>query len=183
MKKDPHLGNKIFGATLAAAWVIMISVFAGSMLYGPDEDTSQHAFRIAGTETEAPAAAVAATVEKPAADIATLLASADADAGTKVAKKCTACHSLDQGGANKVGPNLWNIVQRPVAGADGFKYSAALAGMGGNWSYEALSGFLNKPKEFAPGTRMSFAGIGKDSDRANLIAYLRTLSDNPAPLP
>lgn len=183
MKKDPHLGNKLFGAVLAAAWVIMISAFAGSMLYNPDETASQRAFQIAEVEAEAPAAQPEPVADGPATGIAALLASADADAGAKVVKKCSACHSLKQGGANKVGPNLWNIVQRPIAGANGFKYSSALAGMGGNWSYQALSDFLSAPKEYAPGTKMSFAGIKKDGDRANLIAHLRTLSDSPAPLP
>ncbi len=183
MRKDPQLPNKLFGAVLAAAWVIMIAAIGGTLLYHPDEAPSQRAFPIAVVEAAAPAAEPETTADAPAADIASLLASADAGAGANVAKKCAACHSFDKGGANKVGPGLWNIVQRPIAHSDGYKYSSALADMDGAWSYEALSHFLAAPKDFAPGTKMSFAGIRKDDDRANLIAYLRTLSDNPAPLP
>ncbi len=115
--------------------------------------------------------------------LAALLAAADTDAGKKVFRKCKACHGFDKGGKNKVGPNLWDIVGRPVAGGGGFKYSGALGEIGGNWSYEALDAFLASPKTFAKGTKMSFSGVKDEIDRANLIAWMRTLSDNPAALP
>jgi cytochrome c len=132
---------------------------------------------------EAAGEAVAAAT--PAAEgIGALLAAADATAGEQGAKKCTACHTFDQGGANKLGPNLWNVVNRPIAGVGEFKYSKALQGMSGRqWTYEDLDAFLAKPKDYAPGTKMSFAGVKKPEARANVIAYLRSLSDSPAPLP
>ena len=122
----------------------------------------------------------------PAFDPVTpLLASADAAAGEKEFRKCAACHTVDQGGANKVGPNLWDIVNRAVASHDGFSYSSALQEYGAEkgWNYESLNGFLWKPKTYVRGTSMGFVGIKKVEDRANIIAYLRSLSDSPAPLP
>ena len=99
-------------------------------------------------------------------------------------KKCTACHTFDEGGANKVGPNLWNVVGRPIASAGSYKYSDGLQEKSGDsWSYENLDGYLHKPKDWAPGTKMSFAGLKKVKERADLIVYLRSLSDSPAPLP
>lgn len=119
-------------------------------------------------------------------DIKPLLASADASAGETVFKKCASCHTTENGGANKVGPNLWNIVNRPIASHEGFSYSAGMktfAGANPNWDYDHLSFFIEAPKKHVPGTAMGFVGIKKPDERANLIAYMRTLSDSPAPLP
>ena len=122
--------------------------------------------------------------QAPAASgIAALIAAADPEAGKKVSRKCAACHGFDKGGKNKVGPNLWDIVGQPVAAGEGFKYSSALKGLGGDWSYESLDGFLAAPKSFAKGTKMVFPGLKSEADRANLIAWMRLQSDNPAPLP
>lgn len=112
-----------------------------------------------------------------------LLAGADVAKGQKVFKKCAACHSANKDGANKVGPNLYNVVNAKMGAKGGFGYSAALTGMGGIWDYVSLNGFLAKPKAFVPGTKMSFAGIKKVGDRAAVIAYLRSLADSPAALP
>jgi cytochrome c len=135
------------------------------------------------TEQPAPAdTQVAAT--PPGGGIADLLTAADPAAGEKAAAKCKACHSFDKGGPNKVGPNLWDIVGNKQAHlGDAFKYSDALKGMGKEWTYEELDKFLTAPKEYAPGTRMVFPGIKKPEERAAVIAYLRTLSDSPKPLP
>ena len=100
-----------------------------------------------------------------------------------LSRACGTCHSFDQGGPNKVGPNLWNIVNRPVAAAEGFRFSEALTGRGGEWTYEELNGFLAKPREWVPGTAMTYAGMRSPDDRANMVAWLRSLSDDPAPLP
>jgi len=115
--------------------------------------------------------------------ILALLAEADIAAGMKLAKKCTACHVFEDGGKNKVGPVLWNIVNADKGAIDGFGYSAALAGFGGAWDYSALNAFLYKPKAYIEGTKMNFAGLKKPQDRANMIAYLRSLSAAPAALP
>ena len=125
--------------------------------------------------------AVAAEAPKP--DITAMLASADADKGKRVFNKCKSCHKVDKGGKNGIGPNLWNIVNSTPASVDGFGYSKALSGMTDKpWNYENLNAFLLKPRDYAKGTKMTFAGLKKDSDRANVIAYLRSLSDNPAAL-
>ena len=119
--------------------------------------------------------------------IGPLLAAADPKAGEAVFKKCTACHTGEKGGANKVGPNLWGIVNRPVASHEGFSYSAGMKAFadGGKvvWDYDHLSGFLTAPKAYVKGTAMGFGGLKKIEERATLIAYLRTLADTPAPLP
>ncbi len=113
-----------------------------------------------------------------------LLAAADTDAGAKRAKaRCGACHTFDQGGANKVGPNLWNVVGRDKGSVDGYRYSNALKELDGHWSFEDLAAFLENPKQFLKGTKMTFAGIKDAEDRAAIISFLRTRSDEPVPLP
>lgn len=119
----------------------------------------------------------------PAGNLPDLLRTADASAGEKIAKKCAACHSFDKGGQAKVGPNLWDIVGSQQARAEGFKYSDALKSLGGEWTYEALDKFLTAPKEYATGTKMSFPGLKSAEERTAVIAWLRTLSDSPRPLP
>jgi len=111
------------------------------------------------------------------------LAHADLDAGAKSARVCAACHSFEEGGAAKIGPPLWGVVGREIASLDDFSYSDALAGKEGEWSYQTLDEYLSGPREWAPGTKMAFAGVRKPEDRANLILYLRSLSNEPAPLP
>lgn len=128
----------------------------------------------------------AAEAEEQVEPIASRLASASAAEGEKVAKKCAACHSFDEGGANKVGPALWGVVGRKPASHEGFAYSAAMVAFGEAnpaWTYEELDGFFTKPKDHVPGTSMGFAGLRKPDDRSNLIAYLREQSGSPMPLP
>ena len=117
--------------------------------------------------------------------IVPIMASADPGAGENVFKKCASCHTVEEGGANKVGPNLYNIVGDAIAARDGFSYSAALVayGEGKNWDYENLNGFLWKPKTYVDGTAMGFVGLSDVEDRADVVAYLRTLSADPVPLP
>lgn len=115
-----------------------------------------------------------AAADEPEVDFTELLAAADVDKGAKVFKKCSACHKLEDG-ANATGPHLYGVVGRAKASVDGFGYSGTLAGMGGDWSVENLNAFLLKPSAYASGTTMSFPGLKKDKDRANLIAYLQTI--------
>ena len=121
--------------------------------------------------------------EAPGSQLAALLAAADADAGERLSRACAACHSFNNGGGSRIGPNLWDIVNRPLASADGYSYSSALSDKGGAWSYEALDGYIAAPRDWASGTKMSYAGMRSPEDRANLIAWLRSLSDSPAALP
>jgi len=111
------------------------------------------------------------------------LASADPAKGEQVFKKCTACHNADKGGANALGPNLWGVLGEPVGKGHGFPFSEALAGHGGTWDWNTLSDWLANPKKFAPGTKMTFAGLSNPEDRANVIAFLNAHSDAPKPLP
>ena len=130
----------------------------------------------------APAAGTAAAPVAPV-DLGTLLAAADPIRGESIARVCGSCHTFDQGGADRVGPNLWAVVGRPVAGGPGFAYSPALAGHGGAWSYEELDRYLASPARAIPGNKMAFNGIRNPRDRAHLIAYLASLSTSPPPYP
>ncbi len=173
--------NKIFGAVLLAGLIAMLSGFASEVLVHPKK-SEKNAYAVAVPQGAAVAEKGAAAAAGPAA-IGPLLASADAAAGQGVAKACAACHSFDKGGANKVGPNLFGVVGGPKGHAAGFGYSDALVKTGGSWSFDELNKFLHDPKAYAPGTKMTFAGLKKDAERANVIAYLRSLSDSPVPLP
>jgi cytochrome c len=112
-----------------------------------------------------------------------MLASASIADGEAVFKKCASCHDVTKGGPNKVGPNLYGIVGASFAHMDGFAYSAGMAEHGSNWGFAELNEFLFKPRDYISGTKMSFAGLSKASDRANVIAYLNSMSDNPLPYP
>tara|TARA_B100001769_G_scaffold67206_1_gene50013 strand:- start:91 stop:984 length:894 start_codon:yes stop_codon:yes gene_type:complete len=120
-------------------------------------------------------------VEKPKLTFEEELVLASVDAGLKLSKKCTACHSLKSGGPNGVGPTLWNIVNAQKANIDGYSYSKALSSIGGNWTVQDLDMWLKSPKKYAPGNKMSFAGLRKIKDRANMIAFLNSISDEPIP--
>ena len=120
-------------------------------------------------------------VEKPKLTFEEELALASVETGLKLSKKCTACHSLKSGGPNGVGPTLWNIVNAQKANIDGYSYSKALSSIGGNWTVQDLNMWLKSPKKYAPGNKMSFAGLRKIKDRANMIAFLNSISDEPIP--
>lgn len=172
--------NKIFAAFLVAGLLLMTGIKLADILV-PHSELQQNAYVIEVPEGGGDAAA--APVDKGPEPILALLASADAVAGEKLAKKCTACHVFDAGGANKVGPALWNIVNADKGAVGDFSYSNALAGFGGAWDYASLNLFLAKPKAYISGTKMNFAGLKKPQDRANMIAYLRQQADSPATLP
>jgi cytochrome c len=132
---------------------------------------------------QAPVAGTAAATPAAPVDLGTLLASADAARGAGTAKLCGACHTFDQGGANRVGPNLWAVVGRDVAATSGFAYSSALSAHPGAWSYEELDRYLASPMRAIPGNKMAFAGIRNPRDRANLLAYLGSLGSAGVPKP
>ncbi len=171
--------NKMVAALLTTGIVAGFSAFLARVIMHSPE-LKKPSYVVAGAVAEDEPAEGAA----PADDMVAMMALAEEAAGEKVAKKCASCHTFDQGGANKIGPNLWNLLNRPIASVGDFGYSDALQGMASDsWSYDSLNAFLKKPKDFAPGTKMTFAGLKKPEDRANLILYLRSQSDSPAPLP
>ena len=172
--------NKIAGAILFALLILLGVSNVADVLYAPGAADGR-AYIVEGLDVAATPETVAAAEAGPS--LAVLLASANVAAGEKSARKCVACHSFDESGANKVGPNLWNIVAQPIAAKDGFSYSSAMAALGGNWDYERLDDFLQAPRKYVPGTKMSFAGVRKEQERADIIAYMRSLSASPPPLP
>jgi len=163
-------------------WVLFAGIVAlgGSIVSGEvfkGERPEEMGYPIEGVVEEG---AGAAEAEKP---IEFYLASADPAKGEQVFKKCAACHNADKGGANALGPNLWGVLGEPVGKGHGFPFSDALASKGGSWDWNTLSTWLANPKKFAPGTKMTFAGLSNPEDRANVIAFLNTHSDAPRPLP
>ena len=191
--------NKIAGAILLAGIVAVVSGILADRLVQP-QPVEHPAVAVQGAETGGEAAAGAAATEEAAdepqaaapaegetapagASIAALLAAADPARGQVVAKKCAACHSFEQGGPNKVGPNLWDIVGRQPGVHEGYAFSDAIKGLGKPWGYDELDAYLTAPKAYAPGTKMTFPGLRKPEDRADAVAYLRTLSGDPKPLP
>lgn len=173
--------NMVLAALLGTVFVLMTVSFISEAIFDPHHPEKEgFVIEVAETTGGAPA-------EVQETPIAVLLASASADAGERVFKRCQACHDVTEGGPNKVGPNLWDVVDRPIASHEGFSYSAAMQefseGGSKHWTYENLDAFIKAPKKDIPGTAMGFAGLAADKDRADLIAYLSTLSNNPVPFP
>jgi len=126
---------------------------------------------------------VSGEVVKVEVDIAALMAMGDITSGEKIFKKCAACHSIIKGGKNNIGPALYNVVGRKIGAVEDYKYSKALTSYGKEWTFEELNGYLIKPAKWIKGTKMAFAGLRKETDRASVIKYLNQNSDNPLPLP
>jgi cytochrome c len=168
--------NKIAAAILVGGMLTLSSGLIANMIYGGHEGGEEHA---------AGAASPAAPAAKPAAvePISGLLASADVAAGEKIAVKCQSCHTFGKGEANKVGPNLYGVLGGPTAHKEDYNYDDAIKNLKTTWTYENVNHFIANPKGFAPGTKMTFPGLPKAQDRADVIAFLRTKSDNPIALP
>ena len=174
--------NKIFGAVLGAMILAMVSGIIADGLVRP-EPLAKPAYQVAGVAEPAAQSGAAAEPAKPE-PIGPLLASADANNGKAIAQRqCSACHTFDKGQPNRIGPNLYGVVGDQIGqGRDGYAFSAALSGQKASWSPDSLNGWLTNPQAFAKGTKMTFVGLSKAKDRADVIAYLNSLSDSPKPL-
>jgi cytochrome c len=176
--------NKIAGAILAAMILAMVSGIIANILVRPTPLPKQ-AYEVAGAAPEQAANAGAAAAPAGPEPIAPLMANASADAGKSKSQLCAACHSFDKGGPNRIGPNLYGVIGSPIAeDRGGFAFSTALQnkGKGQSWTLDNLNAWLAKPQQFAQGTKMTFIGLPKAEDRANVIAYLNSMSDKPLPI-
>ncbi|MEL6299388.1 MAG: cytochrome c family protein [Pseudomonadota bacterium] len=176
--------NTVASAVLSA----LLLIFGGSTLI--HEMNASHGEVVGGYKLPVEVASAAGGSSEPAEapkDIWTeqvqpMLASATPDAGQRKFSACSACHTVNKGGRNGIGPNLWGVVNRDIASVDGYAFSNVLAEKEGAWTFENLTRFLHKPKEWAKGTKMGYNGVRKTEDLANIVAYLNSLSDSPAPL-
>jgi len=171
--------NKILGAVLGTCLFLLAVHIASGAIFSPPVP-AKPGYEVTVKEEQPAKGGEAAPAAQP---IETLLASASAEHGAQVAKQCTICHNLQEGQGPKVGPDLYGVVGRQVASVTGFNYTAALKAKGGTWTFGALNAWLTNPRADVPGTAMTFAGIANEKQRADLIAYLDTLSKSPVPLP
>ena len=175
--------NKILASIILAILVVTVISHLGDILINvKHHEKEATAYKIDVPESDQTVSEIA-TNEEIIEPISLFLANASLEKGEKLFKKCSSCHNYEKDGANKVGPNLWNLINSPKANVEGFAYSKELAEFGGQWGYEELALFLYKPKEYIKGTKMNFSGLKKVQDRANLVLFLREQSENPAPLP
>ncbi len=173
--------NKIIAAILMVALLVIgIGKLSDVIFHVKKPEKPGYVVELDQVET-ASVATESSTEEK--VDIAALMAMGDVNAGEKIFKKCAACHSIVKGGKNNIGPALYNVVGRKIGGVSDYKYSKALAAYGKEWNFEELNGFLIKPAKWIKGTKMAYAGLRKEKDRASVIKYLNKNSDNPLPLP
>ena len=169
--------NKIITAVLVTVLVVFGIGKISNIIFDKD-DTNVVAYKVEATEGSSVQASSESTL-----DISALLAMGDVSHGEKVFKKCKACHSINQGGGNKIGPKLWNVMFRPVGAVTDYKYSKSLSTYKKEWSWEEMNGFLIKPSTWIKGNKMGFAGLKSEKDRASVILYLNQNSDNPKVLP
>jgi cytochrome c len=179
---DSFEWNKIIGAVLGTAIFIFVVRLVAEKVYEP-EVPAKPGYTVEGVVEASAGGGAAAPVEEVVPDFGTVLPAADVAAGKTLSTKCEQCHDISKGGPNKIGPELWNVVGRTRATEAGFAYSSAMKAKGGSWTYDELFKFLHSPGSYIPGTKMSFAGLRSDKDRINLIAFLRTEEDTPAPIP
>ena len=173
--------NKIVAAVLMVALLVIgIGKLSDVIFHVEKPETPGYAVEVEKVST---ASSSTTTAEDEKVDIATLMAMGDIASGEKIFKKCAACHSIIKGGKNAIGPALYNVVGRKVGVVEDYKYSKALAAYEKEWTLEELNGYLTKPAKWIKGTKMAFAGLRKEKDRASVILYLNQNSDNPLPLP
>ena len=173
--------NKIIAAVLMVALLVIgIGKISGIIFHVEKPKTPGYEVEV---EQVATSISASSNNEEKKIDIASLMAMGDVESGEKIFKKCAACHSIVQGGKNKIGPALYNVVGRKVGDVNDYKYSKALATYSKEWTFEELNGFLLKPAKYIKGTKMAYAGLRKEKDRASVIKYLNQNSDNPLPLP
>jgi cytochrome c len=171
--------NKILGAILGTCLITLALNIGAGAIFAP-EKPSKPGYNIAVKEQGEAEKGGAKEPEQP---IETLLAKASVEKGQATAKQCQACHTFEKGGPNRVGPNLWNVVGSPRGEGRSFNFSAAMKAKGGTWTFDELNKFLANPRGYVPGTAMTFAGLSRAEQRADVIDFLHTLSDNPVPLP
>lgn len=174
--------NKIAGAVLGTLIFVLVIRFATEAMFEV-EKPAKEAYHVEGVAVASTGGSAAAPAEEALPDFGTVLPKADVTAGKVVAVKCEQCHDISKGGPNKIGPELWNVIGRPRATEPGFSFSSAMNGDHAPWTYESLFKYLKSPQSMVPGTKMSFAGLHSATDRVNLLAYLRTAEDSPAPIP
>lgn len=175
---DSFEWNKILGAALGTVlFIVALNILLDEVM-APEKPTSP-GMEVAVTETPTSGGPVAEV--KP--DWGTVLPTADVAAGEKIHQRCLQCHDFEKGGPNKIGPNLYGVVGGKHAHKEDYAYSGAMKGIAGPWGYDELDAFLTNPRGAVPGTKMTFAGLSKQSDRINLIAWMRTKSDSPASIP
>ena len=176
--------NKILASIIVAIIIFVIIGLVGNFVVKINYDESQiTAYKIDLPEASADSSTQTSANNEMVEAISLLLAGASLEQGEKIFKKCGACHNNKKDSKSKIGPNLWNLINRQKASVSGFAYSKALSDYGGKWTFEELNEFLYKPKEYISGTKMIFAGLNNVEDRADLILWLRQYSDNPVPLP
>jgi len=173
--------NKIIVSIILAAILILgINKITDVIFFV--EKPEKSAYQIADVSTATDTKITTNSSVDESGEIMTLLASASIVDGKKVFKKCAACHSITKDGGNKIGPALWSVLGRQAGSVSDYKYAKAMAAYGKTWSFEEMNGFLLKPKEWIKGTKMSFAGLKKATDRAAVILYLNKNTDSPLPL-
>lgn len=180
---DSYEWNKVFGAVLATALLIVGVNIGVDMVMKPHHDAEKKGIEIEVAEGSGGNTPQGGQQADVAPDWGTVLAAADIAAGDKAHKKCLQCHTFEKGGKNGIGPNLWNIIGSKHAHLEDFQYSQAIAGKPGVWGYQELYDFIKNPRAYAPGTKMAFAGISKSQERINLIAWMREQADTPYTIP
>ncbi len=179
--------NRFAAALLGSVLLVVVLFVLGNLVIDPDEfegiATAEVETATAEPASETEGEPASEPVEEVVATLAARLADGDASAGQRTSRRCTACHTFDEGGRNGIGPNLWGVLGAPRAANADYKYSGAFKEIGGDWGYAELDAFLESPRNAIEGNKMSFAGLRDAQDRANLILFLRNASDTELPLP